>query len=117
MGRHGAARDRRRRPEPPADRRPVPPAPVRHRDEAGQRRDEAVGRFPAEPHGQAGRVPADDQGERARQEPDRVPEERPAPRAGLLLLEGRSDHAVHVAPKRHDRATGGRREAAALTAR
>ena len=72
--RHRAARHRRDRSQLQADERPVPRPAVRHRDQAGQRRLEEMGRLAARAHAQAGSLLPD-------------PEEHRASGAGRALLE------------------------------
>ena len=66
------------RPEREVDGRSLPGGAVRHRDQAGQRRAEALGRRAAQPDEEEGHLPADHQEQRGTAVRDRVLEEHPA---------------------------------------
>ena len=101
------------RPEREADRRPVPRGPVRDRDQAGQRRLEAVGRRAAQPDEAEGPLPGDHQEQRRAAVRERVLEEHPAAEQHVHVSGSNAAqrrHRLSVGPARSIAKGSGRRE-------
>ena len=81
-----------------ADERPVPGRPVRHRDQAGQRRAQALGRRATQPDEAEGPLPADHQEQHRATVRPGVPAEHPAAQQRLRLPGGEPAEPRHGVP-------------------